>query len=97
VISSSPFARSTYRSLQHKKVGPVDFAIGKEVAKRLRAFGVDILYYDPMRVPSDVEQSLGVTYADLDALVREADIVSLHLPLMPQTRKTWRSRRTLST
>jgi D-3-phosphoglycerate dehydrogenase len=80
-------ARGTHRSLQHKKVGLVGFgAIGKEVAKRLRAFNVDILYYDPIRAPADVEQGLGVTYADLDALMREADIVSLHLPLMPQTK-----------
>jgi D-3-phosphoglycerate dehydrogenase len=79
-------ARGTHRSLQHKKVGLVGFgAIGKEVAKRLRAFDVNVIYYDPVRATTDVEQSLGVTYADLDALVREADIVSLHLPLMPQT------------
>jgi phosphoglycerate dehydrogenase-like enzyme len=79
-------ARGSHRSLQHKKIGLVGFgAIGKEVAKRLRGFDVSVLYYDPMRATADIEQSLGVTYADLDALVREADIVSLHLPLMPQT------------
>jgi phosphoglycerate dehydrogenase-like enzyme len=79
-------ARGTHRSLQHKTVGLVGFgAIGREVAKRLRAFEVKALYYDPVRAAADVEQSLGVTYADLDALLREADIVSLHLPLMPQT------------
>jgi D-3-phosphoglycerate dehydrogenase / 2-oxoglutarate reductase len=79
-------ARGTHRSLQHKKVGLVGFgAIGKEVAKRLRAFDVNVLYYDPIRATVEVEQSLGVTYAGLDALVREADIVSLHLPLVPQT------------
>jgi phosphoglycerate dehydrogenase-like enzyme len=79
-------ARGTHRSLQYKTVGLVGFgAIGKEVAKRLSAFGVRILYYDPMRAPAEVEQSLGVTYAELDALLREADIVSLHLPLLPQT------------
>jgi phosphoglycerate dehydrogenase-like enzyme len=80
-------ARGMHRSLQHKKVGLVGFgAIGKEVAKRLRAFGATILYYDPIRAPVDVEQRLGVTFSDLDALVREADIVSLHLPLLPQTK-----------
>jgi len=84
---SKEAARGNHRSLQHKKVGLVGFgAIGKEVAKRLRAFNVDILYYDPIRAAADVEQSLGATYADLDALVREADIVSLHLPLLPQTK-----------
>ena len=79
-------ARGTHRSLQYKKVGLVGFgAIGKEVAKRLRAFEVKVLYYDPLRASADVEQNLGVTYAELEALLRESDIVSLHLPLMPQT------------
>ena len=87
-------ARGTHRSLQHKKVGLVGFgAIGKEVAKRLRAFDVTIVYYDPIRAPFDVEQRLGVTYADLDALVREADIISLHLPLLPQTKNVIDARR----
>jgi phosphoglycerate dehydrogenase-like enzyme len=80
-------ARGTHQSLQHKKVGLVGFgAIGKEVAKRLRAFNVEILYYDPIRATAQVEQDFGVTYADLDSLLREADIVSLHLPLMAQTK-----------
>jgi D-3-phosphoglycerate dehydrogenase len=79
-------ARGEHRQLLGKTVGLVGFgAVGKEVAKRLRGFEVTILYYDPMRASRDVEQSLGVSYADLDALVRTADIVSLHLPLLPQT------------
>src|SRR5664280_2272364 len=79
-------ARGMHRQLQNKTVGLVGFgAIGKEVAKRLRGFEVTILYYDPVRAARDVEQSLGVSYADLDELVRTADIVSLHLPLLPQT------------
>jgi len=79
-------ARGTNRSLQHKTVGLVGFgAIGREVAKRLRGFEVKILYYDPVRAGADIEQSLCVSYAGLDALLREADIVSLHLPLMPET------------
>jgi D-3-phosphoglycerate dehydrogenase len=80
-------ARGTHRSLQHKKVGLVGFgAIGREVAKRLRAFNVEILYFDPIRAAADIERSLGVTYTDLDVLLSEADIVSLHLPLLPQTK-----------
>jgi D-3-phosphoglycerate dehydrogenase len=79
-------ARGEHRQLQHKTIGLVGFgAVGKEVAKRLRGFDVNIVYYDPVRASRDVEQSLGVTYAGLDDLVRTADIVSLHLPLVPQT------------
>jgi phosphoglycerate dehydrogenase-like enzyme len=80
-------ARGTHRSLQHKTIGLVGFgAIGKEVAKRLRGFNVEILYYDPVRAKPEVEQALGVSYADLDALLQRANIVSLHLPLLPQTK-----------
>jgi len=79
-------ARGMHRQLQNKTVGLVGFgAIGKEVAKRLRGFEVTIIYYDPVRASRDVEQRLAVSYAELDALVRTADIVSLHLPLLPQT------------
>jgi len=79
-------ARGMHRQLQNKTVGLVGFgAIGKEVAKRLRGFEVTIIYYDPVRASRDVEQRLAVSSADLDALVRTADIVSLHLPLLPQT------------
>ena len=79
-------ARGMNRQLHHKTIGLVGFgAIGKEVAKRLRGFEVTIIYYDPVRASRAVEQSFGVKYADLDALVRTSDIVSLHLPLLPQT------------
>ncbi len=79
-------ARGEHRQLLGKTIGLVGFgAVGKEVAKRLRGFEVTILYYDPVRASRDVEQDLGVSYADLDTLLRTADIVSLHLPLLPQT------------
>jgi phosphoglycerate dehydrogenase-like enzyme len=79
-------ARGMHRQLQNKTVGLVGFgAIGRQVAQRLRGFEVTIIYYDPVRASRDVEQRLAVSYADLDALVRTADIVSLHLPLLPQT------------
>jgi len=85
-IWSKEDARGMHRQLQYKTVGLVGFgAIGKEVAKRLRGFEVTILYYDPVRASLDVEQSLDAKYVDLDELVRAADIVSLHLPLIPQT------------
>ncbi len=85
-VWSKEDARGMHRQLLHKTVGLVGFgAVGKGVAKRLRGFDVDILYYDPFRASLEVEQSLGVTYCDLDDLLHRADIVSLHLPLMKET------------
>jgi D-3-phosphoglycerate dehydrogenase len=61
--------------------------IGREVAKRARAFDTTILYHDPFRAPVEVEAELGVVYAPLDDLLRQADIVSLHAPLTAETRR----------
>jgi phosphoglycerate dehydrogenase-like enzyme len=85
-IWSKEDARGTHRQLLGKTIGLVGFgAVGKEVAKRLRGFDVKVLYYDPLRAKPAAEQGLGVTYTNLDELLRTADIVSLHLPLAPQT------------
>ncbi|MEM7537166.1 MAG: 2-hydroxyacid dehydrogenase [Chloroflexota bacterium] len=60
--------------------------IGRRVAQLLNAFGANVLYYDAFRVPEEQEAALGVTYAPLDDLFRQADIVSLHVPLLPATK-----------
>jgi D-3-phosphoglycerate dehydrogenase len=79
-------ARGTHRQLLNKTIGLVGFgAVGREVAKRLRGFEVKTLYYDPVRAPREIEQSLGAEYVDFDTLLRVSDIVSLHLPLMKET------------
>ncbi|HEY3230787.1 MAG TPA: C-terminal binding protein [Roseiflexaceae bacterium] len=59
--------------------------IGRQVAQRMAPFGLRILGYDPYLSDEQV-RALGATPAALDELLREADIVSLHVPLMPQTR-----------
>jgi phosphoglycerate dehydrogenase-like enzyme len=59
--------------------------IGKEVAKRARPFGLHMVYYDVNRLPLQEEEELGVTYRPLDELVAESDVITLHLPLTPQT------------
>jgi len=60
--------------------------IGGEVAKRLHGFGSAILAYDVVRNDSLIER-YGITYTSLEEVMQRADIVSLHLPLLPQTRK----------
>ena len=73
-------------SLEGKTVGLVGFGmIGKETARRLTPFGCRLLAYDPC---PDVSQAatLGVTLVAMDELLAQSDIVSLHLPALPETR-----------
>jgi D-3-phosphoglycerate dehydrogenase len=58
--------------------------IAREVAVRAAAFGMKVLYTDPF-----VTQAPGVpgTPADLDTVLRQSDFLSIHPPLVPQTRK----------
>jgi phosphoglycerate dehydrogenase-like enzyme len=60
--------------------------IGREVAKRLAGWDVSIVYYDPIRLAADAEQTLGVRYLELDQLLRVADAVTIHVPLNARTR-----------
>ena len=59
--------------------------IGQAVARRAAGFGMSVLYYSRHRYP-ELEEELGVQHRPLDDLLRESDIVSLHLPLSEDTR-----------
>jgi phosphoglycerate dehydrogenase-like enzyme len=59
--------------------------IGREVIKRLHPFGCRIQVFDPY-LTSEQAQELGVARVDLETLCATSDIVSLHAPLLPQTR-----------
>ena len=73
------------RELHGKTVGVVGTgAIGTAVIRLLLAFGCNILAYNRSRHP-EVE-TLGARYSDLDTLLRQSDIVTLHLPLTAETR-----------
>ena len=72
--------------LAGKTVGIVGAGnIGRKVARRLHAFETQILYYDPNEVP-ELEEALGARRIRLDELVAQADVISLHAPLTPDTR-----------
>ena len=59
--------------------------IGSEVAKRAKAFQMKVIYYDAIRM-NDLESSLGIEYVSLDELLRRSDVLSIHVPLTPQTK-----------
>ncbi len=60
-------------------------SVGSEVARRARAFDMTLLYYDVRRRP-DLEKEHGLTYTDLDDLLRRSDFVTLHVGLTEATR-----------
>lgn len=73
--------------IQDKVVGLVGCGnIGRDVAKRVQAFGASVQYYDAFRMHSDEEKALDMKYVELDELFKSSDIISLHLPLTESTR-----------
>ncbi len=70
-----------------KKLGLVGLGrIGAEVAKRMHdGFEMEILYYDVAR-NEELEKKYHVKYVDLEMLLKESDFVSIHVPLLPETK-----------
>ena len=86
VWSRETYAKRSY-TISGKTVGIYGIGnIGRKVAALTRAFGAEVIYYDPFRLPEDREKELGVTFVDPDTLVKDSDILSLHAPLTQQTR-----------
>lgn len=70
-----------------KTLGVVGFGrIGRAVARRSQGFRMRVLYADASRVFADTEKELHAEFTPLDDLLRESDFVTLHVPLMPDTR-----------
>jgi D-3-phosphoglycerate dehydrogenase len=67
--------------LSHATLGLVGLGrIGRHVARKAQALGIEVIAYDPYAGPA------GVELVGLDTLLRRADVVSLHVPLTPETR-----------
>jgi phosphoglycerate dehydrogenase-like enzyme len=72
--------------LEGKTVGLVGLGhIGQQVARRLKAFDAQLIYYDTFRRSSEEEAQLGIRYVPLPTLLETADVVSLHVPLNDST------------
>jgi glyoxylate reductase len=61
--------------------------IGRAVARRALGFNMKIRYADTRRLPIGVEQEHSAQYCTLKELLKEADYVSVHVPLNEQTRQ----------
>ena len=71
--------------LAGKKLGIIGFgSIGRAVGRLARAFGMEVLVFN--RSQCEEGRQIG-TYVDLDTLLAESDIISLHCPLFPETEK----------
>ncbi|MBX7540575.1 2-hydroxyacid dehydrogenase [Qipengyuania sphaerica] len=73
------------RKLGGKTLGIIGMGrIGQAVAHRARAFGLEIAYHNRKRLPEAIERMFGATYVEnLDDLVAQADILTLHCPASP--------------
>lgn len=72
--------------IHNKILGIIGFGrIGRAVAQRANGFGMEVIYYDPVRLSRDDEDTYGVKYQDLDDLLKQADFVCIHVPLNEQT------------
>jgi formate dehydrogenase len=60
--------------------------IGSAVLRRMKPFDVGLHYTDRNRLPTEVEQELGVTFhLDVESLVEVCDVVTINAPLHPET------------
>lgn len=83
--NNSPFIRFRGRSLNHMTLGLVGCGFtGRLVAEKAKAFGMKVISYDPYIDPAKVPEN--VTLVKFDDLLTEADIISLHCVVTPQTK-----------
>jgi len=54
---------------------------GTEVARRLQAWGVKIIYFDVANIPVQLERDLRIRRVEINELLSKSDIISLHIPL----------------
>jgi glyoxylate reductase len=70
-----------------KTLGIVGFGrIGRAVARRAGGFHMNVIYTDAVRAPENVEKESKAEFREMNALLAESDFISVHVPLLPETR-----------
>jgi len=73
--------------LEGKTLGIIGLGtIGRKVCRMARAFGMNVLYFDVLRLTEAEEDALGARFRLMDEVLAQADLVSLHVPLLASTR-----------
>ena len=68
-----------------KTLGILGFGrIGQALARKALGIGMNVIYYDPFRKEPQEEERLHVRYASFEQVIRNADIISCHMPYTPQ-------------
>jgi len=71
-----------------KTLGIVGFGrIGRAMARRAIGFQMKVIYADAVRAPEAVEKELNAEYREMNGLLADSDFVSVHVPLLPETRR----------
>ena len=86
-LKAGEWKRSKYTGVElyGKRLGVIGLGrIGALVAERMKAFGMEILAYDPY-VTTARAQQLGASLVELDELLERADVVTIHMPKTPVT------------
>jgi len=72
--------------VHHATLGILGFGrIGRKVAQRALGFDMKVLYHSTRKADPDAERACNATFVNKDALLAEADILSLHVPYAPST------------
>lgn len=72
--------------LQGKTLGILGLGrIGKTLAKRTKAFDMNVIYHNRNRISKSNEKTLGVKYVSFEKLVKQSDIISIHVPHTKET------------
>jgi len=77
----SPATRAYGRTL-----GIIGFGrIGKSIAKKALALGMEVIYYDPFRAAPEIEKEYQAKFMPFEEVLKTADVITMHLPYMPET------------
>ncbi|PKM88298.1 MAG: phosphoglycerate dehydrogenase, partial [Firmicutes bacterium HGW-Firmicutes-12] len=72
--------------LRNKKLGIIGFGkIGSEVGRRSKAFGMNVMVYDPY-INTETAKRAGVEIVSMEKLLSESDIITIHMPLTTETK-----------